>query len=326
MLDCARRGAQLVGFRRVAWLGKEIRLGLPQHARQPRPFLRRGNASPSHDMTQLAAVDPSEVRDALLFFAALEHRHLERHVEDRLHAVDYRTIVLACQALYSTIVLATSCRMLTHEELTTYSSVRVYSPAVSSRSPRPASNHDDAVDFGQKLEALRVRSGLTQMTIARRALAKPDDDTGKDTVSEANYLSRIERGGVPNLGLSKLRLLAKGYGFPDLGSFFAALDTPSLPSAGGLTHNPAFGLPKAGDHASSLSPVVDILTYERLTAGTYSKITEQGDKITAAVHGITTAVDRLARRLATRDQSHASARPPKSTRRRSAAARSTKSA
>lgn len=72
--------------------------------------------------------------------------------------------------------------------------------------------------FGDALR--RVRGGTKARAVAAGAL--PDAPL-KQQLSFANYLSRIERGEVPNVGLNQLLLIAKGLGIT-LSSFFAQIE------------------------------------------------------------------------------------------------------
>lgn len=80
------------------------------------------------------------------------------------------------------------------------------------------------VTFGKALKTLRGRRKGPE--IARLALG--DDSPKRERRDFANYLSRIERDKVPNVGLPQLRLIAKGLQFQSLGPFFSALDAIEL--------------------------------------------------------------------------------------------------
>lgn len=82
--------------------------------------------------------------------------------------------------------------------------------------------------FGQALQ--QVLGGLKLTAIAQRALG--ERATKKRVRDFANYISRIAHDHVPNVGLDKLRLIAKGLDL-SLSSFFArieALQTTANPS------------------------------------------------------------------------------------------------
>lgn len=90
--------------------------------------------------------------------------------------------------------------------------------------------YNSVVDYsGRALgRALRdIQGDLKNTVIARRALG--DSATGQDIRDFANYYSRIAAGKVPNVGLQKLRLIAKGLEFLTLSSFFARIE--GLPTA-----------------------------------------------------------------------------------------------
>lgn len=79
------------------------------------------------------------------------------------------------------------------------------------------------VDFiGAAIRLLREQRNLKQEDVALAALG--DTSPQKKRRDLANYLSKIEREKVPNVGLRKLRLIARGCGYATLGEFFSALE------------------------------------------------------------------------------------------------------
>lgn len=80
--------------------------------------------------------------------------------------------------------------------------------------------YNSAVTFGKSLR--RLRGAREGPELALIALGK---ESGRKARRDfANYLSRIERDRVPNVGLSKLRLVSTSLGFEKLSDFFADLE------------------------------------------------------------------------------------------------------
>lgn len=93
--------------------------------------------------------------------------------------------------------------------------------------------------FGQALRELRGKR--TGIEIAIRALA--DSSTKKQRRDFANYLSKIENDRVPNVGLGRLRLIAKGMGL-QLDEFFVRIGSATKESStAGLARDTTVGAP-----------------------------------------------------------------------------------
>jgi hypothetical protein len=214
-------------------------------------------------MTQLRFSDPSELRDALLFFARLEHRQLQANVEGRFHTDDYRTIVLGCQSIYSIIVLLSSLDVLTPNSTRRYGNFLPYDEVVE--------------DFGRRLRRVRDERGLDGTTVARNALGP--HGSAKQYRDFANYLSRIERKNA-NVSHEKLTEIAKGLGFPSMSVFWQAIEQA------GNGHGPAgLALPtpppqvdnrpssqREADHDDHALSTMDLQSIERIFFGATDKI------------------------------------------------------
>jgi hypothetical protein len=127
--------------------------------------------------------------------------------------------------------------------------------------------------FGKKLTALQDALRLDGPTIAVNALGPKS--TKNQRRDFASYLSRVKRGRVDNPALEFVSRAARGFGFPDLASFFRALEapaelrppaktstTPKDPDVRGGTPT----ISEAGDRA--LAILVDYLTDVSVRAGT----------------------------------------------------------
>ena len=92
------------------------------------------------------------------------------------------------------------------------------------------------MSFGQALKTLQGKRKA--VAIGRRALGK--EATGDEVRDFANYLSRITRDKVPNVGLHRLQLIALGLGLTPLSSFFARIEALQ---AGTAPHEDQAGSP-----------------------------------------------------------------------------------
>lgn len=226
-------------------------------------------------MTELRFVDPSEVCDALLFFARLEHRHLEREVEDGAgHAGDYRTIVLSCQAIYRTLVLFAGIRVLSPTQIEGYGDSATYYPTVES-----SITESFVPDFGKRLRALREARGFKKPSdLARRVYGDGTDaKTEYERKEFANYLGRVENKNK-NCGISHLRMYAKALGFTSLSQFWIAIEhafetaIQDLHSAAISPDNAASSEPvKAEAHARPVPTAADL---DRIILGAAGKIVD----------------------------------------------------
>lgn len=261
-------------------------------------------------MTQLSLRNSSELRDALLFFARLENRQLERDVEHRGHVEEYRTIVLASQAIYSIIVLCSSFGVLTPDSTMSYTETLAYDVAIVS---------EGVENFGARLRAVRQERNLNGPAVARQALGPRS--TPKQRVAFANYLSRIERENV-DVGFELLQKIAKGLGFPNLSAFLLRIEhiAESDPSKNTLpartteidNSREAATPVRSDDHAVTLPGPVDLKNFERIAYG--------------AILQITGALDRLGERLTASGALDEDRRPPTSRRRGHPGQRSHKTA
>jgi len=120
-----------------------------------------------------------------------------------------------------------------------------------------------AVSFGKDVR--RLRGARTGMTIAAAALGA--DSPWVDRRDFRNYLSKIERDKVPNLGLGKLRLLAKGFGYASLAQFFIDLEggARTLRLLDGVANTDNATL-QVESHARSSVPQDDIVTLRATVA------------------------------------------------------------
>lgn len=251
-------------------------------------------------MTQLGFRNARELSDALLFFARLENCEFQSSVEDGRHAEEYRTIVLASQAIYHTLVLDSNINLLSTTHVTSYAEVVAYDASVEFV----------VQEFGERLKVVREARGIGQTVLARTML--PANAPAKQITAKASYLSRIERENE-NVSLEIQLQLAKGLGFPSLSAFWIAIERAGVSSPDGLQSSPAASqnsvasaLVKADPHAHSLPTGED---FERVIVGSFSKILQALDRIK-------TAVDHLARRLAAREQPATGPRDQASHRRR----------
>lgn len=248
-------------------------------------------------MTQLSFRHARELSDALLFFARLENRELERDVEGTGHAEEYRTIVLSCQAIYQILVLQTTTNLLTTRPLTSYGDVCAYDASVEFV----------ITEFGSRLETVRKERGISQTDLAKTML--PPNAPIARIRSKASWLSRIERDNE-NVSLDTQILLAKGLGFPSISAFWIAIERAGISLPSGLQspavaaeNEPVATLAKVDPHAHSLPTGKD---FERVIVGSNKRILE-------ALHGIKAAIDKaahdlLARGVVAREQPAASPR------------------
>lgn len=113
-----------------------------------------------------------------------------------------------------------------------------------------------AVSFGGDLR--RLRGKATGLDVARAALG--EQSTANARRDFANYLSKIEHDQVPNVGLAKIRLIAKGMGYKTLATFFAELEATAqnLQSGSRVSTNGGRGSVEAADGGTSVSSAADI--------------------------------------------------------------------
>ena len=142
------------------------------------------------------------------------------------------------------------------------------------------------VSFGRDLK--RLRGDRTALDVAARALG--DQSSEAQRRDFANHLSRIERDRVPNVGLERLRLIARGLGFRTLTEFFSALEgNPSslrLPEAQLIAHNPPHPVEPNAEHHDDGRLLPDSIGVAVMFAG-----------VSETLVGIRDAVERLADRI-----------------------------
>lgn len=193
--------------------------------------------------------------------------------------------MLACQAIYSTLVLLNSDAVLTPTSTISCGNFLAYDLDVVGT----------ADGFGPKLRALRERLNLDAIGVARAALGP--DSTKKQQRDFANYLSRVERTSS-NVSLDMLSRIAKGMNFGSMTAFWAAVEQSSDSVQTGLiaatvpAHD-ALSRSRAHDHASpthdaapSGVAVIDQASFERIAYGSVGKITSALDRLSERVEAL----------------------------------------
>jgi transcriptional regulator with XRE-family HTH domain len=171
--------------------------------------------------------------------------------------------------------------------------------------PSSADGSAAALTFGARLRLVRERRQLKGIAVARRALP---DGTADEIRDFANYLSKIERENV-NIGVDRLQAIAVGLGFPTLSACVAAIEQisskQSLHSDGSQADNTV-----ALEAQVDAAPLPTVADLERILFGAT-------DLLLTALTELRAAIDRLADRMAPRDQpgpglrAHASHRGPR---------------
>lgn len=164
---------------------------------------------------------------------------------------------------------------------------------VQSRNCEQCPGYTSNVTFGRDLWRLRKQKGLKGPQIAVAALGEHSEKRKRRDL--ANYLSKIERDKVPNVGLPKLQLIAKGFGFPSLADFFAALEGRSR----------SWDLnPSSSDDKDSIEESADARS-----------ISQEAAEISTAIVSLGEAIGRAGDRLADRLEQITDPRRHKATRR-----------
>lgn len=182
--------------------------------------------------------------------------------------------MLACQAIYHMLVLASEFNVLTRESVESYGD-------------RPSYDADvdfSFRDFGTRLAAVRTARGLNQTQVARASY--PAGTSADKITARASYLSRIERENE-NVSLETQIFLAKGLGFHSMSAFWIAIErahdaaSSSLHSATqALDSLPTSASAKGDVDAPALPTLAD---FERVVLGSTDTIVAELRRLTNLV-------------------------------------------